>query len=142
MASLPGPFNRSLTVSPLFSDLDLQALIEHFLRVRVDQLDKEIGDIEREMVGKFGKNEVGWPIGSTEESPAPNRFQVPVWQMFDGVGNLFGNDPTRNLEKTNERTLLKRELDELLGMAKRTAEREGQLDMGLCQFGGIRQGYR
>ena len=68
-------FNDSLTISPLLSERDVHSLEEHFLRVELARTEREIDELEAEIVEKFGEEETGWPVGVPESSKGPNRFQ-------------------------------------------------------------------
>uniref|UniRef100_A0A183BLY1 Hexosyltransferase n=1 Tax=Globodera pallida TaxID=36090 RepID=A0A183BLY1_GLOPA len=137
-------FNRSLTVSPLLSDLDVRALLEHFLSVEIDQMDAEIENFEKEFSSEFGED-AGWPVGFVGgDQKVPNRFQAPVWELFDDAGNLFGNDPDRNVEGV-EKKGLGEELKLVIEMAKKKAATEQSglaASTGGFEYGKVRQGYR
>ncbi|KAL3070159.1 hypothetical protein niasHS_016868 [Heterodera schachtii] len=145
-------FNHSLTVSPLLSELDVRALLEHFVHVQIGQLDAEIEGIERQLEAEFDEAERGWPIGfvgTAGHQPVPNRFQAPVWQLFNADGTiLFGNDPDRNVEHADQ--ALRDELALIIELAKQKAEEASGggavgdllISGGHFKAGRVRQGYR
>lgn len=145
-------FNRSLTVSPLLSELDVRALLEHFVHVQIGQLDAEIEGIERQLEAEFDESERGWPIGfvgTAGHQPVPNRFQAPLWQLFNADGTiLFGNDPDRNVERADQ--ALRDELALVIELAKQKAEEANGggaagdllISGGHFKAGRVRQGYR
>jgi len=77
-------FNSSITVSPILSELDSNALHKHFAEVEIGILDEEESHLKTELVSLYAEQDQTppWPLGISSMSQPPSRYQVPVWEFF------------------------------------------------------------
>nr|CAD2170080.1 unnamed protein product [Meloidogyne enterolobii] len=95
-------FNKSLTISPLLSELDISALTKHFLNVEFIRTEEEIKSLEEETEKYYSKEETGWPIGIMDASKPLNRFQAPVWELVTSDWKRFSNNPEESSADLSE----------------------------------------
>uniref|UniRef100_A0A1I8A0E0 Hexosyltransferase n=1 Tax=Steinernema glaseri TaxID=37863 RepID=A0A1I8A0E0_9BILA len=132
-------FNESLTVSPLLSDADARTLHEHFVRVEIAKLDEEIKKLDEEsrQLGLANVDGPSWPTAVPAYSKAPNRYQVPKWEYFEG-NVIFRNKPNQNVEPLEGNDFL--DVKEVTAVAKAKVA-EDPSSQGLT-FVRLRNGYR
>lgn len=164
-------FNKSLTVSPLLSDLDALSLHSHFVTVEVDLVEDKINELS-EAIEKltFDDGTPTWPIGISPVTKPPNRYLSPTWEYFTEK-YIFKNNPVENkypLENddlldiqeivTAARNFIEKKskiisdfegenLDHLISFnhkenQKYTSLLEGEYDSSTISFSKLRQGYR
>lgn len=133
-------FNRSLSVSPLLSDADVYALHQHFLRVELDRVDNEIGDLSAEIASLSYDIVDGpsHPAGLPPYSKPPNRHQVPKWQFFTNT-EIFKNEPNQNVYALSGDDKL--DVDEIVVAARKYVENSGE-SHETEEFLQLRNGYR
>ncbi|CAK5091542.1 unnamed protein product [Meloidogyne enterolobii] len=95
-------FNKSLTISPLLSELDISALTKHFLNVEFIRTEEEIRSLEEETEKYYSKEETEWPIGIMDASKPLNRFQAPVWELVTSDWKRFSNNPEESSADLSE----------------------------------------
>lgn len=114
-------FNHSLSVSPLLSDADARSLHEHFVRVELQRIDREIAELSSEL--EILSDEIAdgptWPVGVSPYSKPPNRHQVAKWQFFTNT-EIFKNELNQNVHVLSGDD--KQDVDEVLTAARKYAE--------------------
>uniref|UniRef100_A0AC35U1D9 Hexosyltransferase n=1 Tax=Rhabditophanes sp. KR3021 TaxID=114890 RepID=A0AC35U1D9_9BILA len=165
-------FNKSLTVSPLLSDLDVQSLHQHFVSVEMNLIEKEIKELSEAIENlNFEEGTPSWPIGIRSIMKPQNRYLSPTWDYFTTT-EIYKNNPVQNkenledddkedveevvraarkyIEKSNHATELDFEGDQLerLLTIDHTENNhafellEGEYDPKRLKFKSLRQGYR
>uniref|UniRef100_A0A8R1U071 Hexosyltransferase n=2 Tax=Onchocerca TaxID=6281 RepID=A0A8R1U071_ONCVO len=132
-------FNRSLSVSPLLSDLDAHALHQHFLNVELNRIDDEIDRLSTEIVSLSYDITDGpsQPAGLPPYSKAPDRYQVPKWHFFTST-EIFKNEPNQNVYALSGDDKL--DIEEIVAAARKFIEENGKgSDEDFLQ---LRNGYR
>lgn len=128
-------FNKSLTISPLLSERDVLALDEHFVRVELARIERDIFELEAKLNAKFSEEESGWPVGLTMPGKVPNRFQVSIWELIMSDRKRFGNSLEWNYMNIDE--------NEWTQWEEVIAEANKQITETTCPTNGIfRQAYR
>ncbi|CAI4230661.1 unnamed protein product [Auanema sp. JU1783] len=130
-------FNKSITVTKLFSEADASALHDHFIRVELSELDENIDNMEKEVSELMSVTKEGptWPAAIPSYSKPPNRYQVPTWEFFT-MRDIFRNEQNQNVRPLEGKHL--DDVMEVVQAARKHAENE-ELDLEFVQ---MRNGYR
>uniref|UniRef100_A0A0N4ZI91 Hexosyltransferase n=1 Tax=Parastrongyloides trichosuri TaxID=131310 RepID=A0A0N4ZI91_PARTI len=169
--SLKKNFNNSLTISPLLSDLDAQSLHNHFVKVEIDYMEKEINELSNTIEKlAFEDGTPTWPVGISGFTKPPNRYLSPTWEYFT-ESYIFKNNPAVNKLPLENDDLL--DIQEIISSARKFIEKEfkivsdfegeildhlvsfdheenqkftslleGEYDPSRVSFSGLLQGYR
>ncbi|VDO21382.1 unnamed protein product [Brugia timori] len=132
-------FFRSLSVSPLLSDVDAHALHQHFLHVELNRTEYEIGRLSAEIVSlSYDINDgPSQPAGLPPYSKAPDRYQVPKWHFFTNT-EIFKNEANQNVYALTGDDKL--DVEEIVAAARKFIE---ESDEGSDEeFLQLRNGYR
>uniref|UniRef100_A0AAF5PPR1 Hexosyltransferase n=1 Tax=Wuchereria bancrofti TaxID=6293 RepID=A0AAF5PPR1_WUCBA len=137
-ASSSQDFNRSLSVSPLLSDVDAHALHQHFLHVELNRTEYEIDRLSAEIVSLSYDITDGpsQPAGLPPYSKAPDRYQVPKWHFFTNT-EIFKNEANQNVYALTGDDKL--DVEEIVAAARKFIE---ESDEGSDEFLQLRNGYR
>ncbi|KAK6101485.1 Chondroitin N-acetylgalactosaminyltransferase family protein [Brugia pahangi] len=138
-ASSSQDFNRSLSVSPLLSDVDVHALHQHFLHVELNRTEYEIDRLSAEIVSlSYDINDgPSQPAGLPPYSKAPDRYQVPKWHFFTNT-EIFKNEANQNVYALTGDDKL--DVEEIVAAARKFIE---ESDEGSDEeFLQLRNGYR
>ncbi|KAM3723339.1 Chondroitin sulfate synthase mig-22 [Dirofilaria immitis] len=131
-------FNRSLSVSPLLSDLDAHALHQHFLNVELNRIEYKIDRLSAEIASLSYDITDGpsQPAGLPPYSKAPDRYQVPKWHFFTST-DIFKNEPNQNVYALSGDDKL--DVEEIVAAARKFIENGEGNDEEFLQ---LRNGYR